>query len=342
MASISKEAQELGTISWSLIAQETATDTLLSHLLQRIEQGTQHFDRNDPAITPLWPICESAYVQEGVLLYQDRVVVPSSLRHRVLQHLHAAHQGTSSMEQRARAIVYWPGMSKDIRETRERCADCNRNAPSQPATPPTPSAPPSTPFEAVFADFFNHGGHHYLVVGDRLSAWVEVFGSAAGTNLAGAAGLMSHLRSFFATFGVPEELSSDGGPEFTAGPTERFLRNWGVRHRLSLRLLPPVEWQSRSSGQDGKASSDVEHWTNRQPQPRPVLAGNAATTQYSRPRLQRIPGTDNIWPPPTRHSLLHQPAGEVLKPPTFVPLGARHGLQRKMPSVHGSPALPNL
>ena len=60
MASISKEAQELGTISWSLIAQETATDTLLSHLLQRIEQGTQHFDRNDPAITPLWPICESA------------------------------------------------------------------------------------------------------------------------------------------------------------------------------------------------------------------------------------------------------------------------------------------
>ena len=121
MASISKEAQELGTISWSLIAQETATDTLLSHLLQRIEQGTQHFDRNDPAITPLWPICESAYVQEGVLLYQDRVVVPSSLRHRVLQHLHAAHQGTSSMEQRARAIVYWPGMSKDIRETRERC-----------------------------------------------------------------------------------------------------------------------------------------------------------------------------------------------------------------------------
>ena len=135
MASISKEAQELGTISWSLIAQETATDTLLSHLLQRIEQGTQHFDRNDPAITPLWPICESAYVQEGVLLYQDRVVVPSSLRHRVLQHLHAAHQGTSSMEQRARAIVYWPGMSKDIRETRERCADCNRNAPSFAPTP---------------------------------------------------------------------------------------------------------------------------------------------------------------------------------------------------------------
>ena len=39
------------------------------------------------------------------------------------------------MEQRARAIVYWPGISKDIRETREGCADCNLNAPSQAATP---------------------------------------------------------------------------------------------------------------------------------------------------------------------------------------------------------------
>ena len=42
------------------------------------------------------------------------------------------------MEQRARAIVCWPGISKDIREIREGCADCNRNAPSQAATPPSP------------------------------------------------------------------------------------------------------------------------------------------------------------------------------------------------------------
>ncbi|KAK3750834.1 hypothetical protein QZH41_007149 [Actinostola sp. cb2023] len=199
MASICNETQELGIISWSFIAQETAADTSLSHILKLIEEGGQNFDSNDPALAPFWPIRESIYIQHGVLLYQDRVVLPSSLRRRVLQHLHAAHQWTSTMEQRARAMVYWPGMSKDIRETREGCADCNRNAPSQATTPPLPSPPPSTPFEAVFADFFDYGGRHYLVVGERLSGWVEVFGSTAGTNLAGAAGLIRHLRSFFAT-----------------------------------------------------------------------------------------------------------------------------------------------
>ena len=238
MASIRQDTQDVGTISWSLLGRETASDTALSSLLKLIEQGNPSLARNDHSLAPLWPICESVYAQEGVLLYQDRVILPSSLRSRVLQHLHAAHQGTSMMAQRARAIVYWPGMSTDIRNTRDGCAECNRNAPTQAATPPPPATPPSTPFEAVFADFFTSGGRHYLVVGDRLSGWVEVFGSPAGTTLAGAAGLIRHLRSFFATFGVPEELSSDGGPEFSAGCTEAFFRLWGVRHRVSSAHFP--------------------------------------------------------------------------------------------------------
>ena len=173
-----------------------------------------------------------------MILYNDRVVVPPSLRPHILKHLHAAHQGTSAMEHRARAIVYWPGMTKAIQDTRRACQDCNRNAPSQAAPPPLPSPPPSTPFEAIFADFFDYGGHHYLVVGDRLSGWVEVFGSPPGSHLAGASGLVRHLRTFFATFGVPEELSSDGGPEFTAGCTKDFLSHWGVRHRVSSAHFP--------------------------------------------------------------------------------------------------------
>ena len=136
-----------------------------------------------------------------------RVVVPPSLRERVLRHLHAAHQGTPAMEQHARAIVFWPGMLKDqVQTTRYGCSDCNRNAQSQAATPPLPSSPPSTPFEAVFADdFLDNGGCHYLVVGDRLPGWVEVLCPTAGSDLASSAGLVHHLRTFFATFGVPED-----------------------------------------------------------------------------------------------------------------------------------------
>ena len=227
MNTIRNDTQELGAISWSLLATETAADVSLGPLLRSVEQG-KPIASDNPTLTSLRPICKSLYAEEGVLLYQNRVVVSTSLHRRVLQNLHAAHQGTSWMEQRARTIVYGPGISKDIRETREGCADWNRNAPSQAATPPLPSTPPLSPFKAVFANFFDYRGCHYLVIGDRLSGWVEVLSSTAGTNLAGSAGLVCHLRSFFATFGVPEEISSDSGPEFTAKGTQDFLRLWGV------------------------------------------------------------------------------------------------------------------
>ena len=80
MASIRQDTQELGTITWSLLAQATASDTSLSTLLKLIEQGAPSLARNNPSLATLWPICESVYAQEGVLLYQDRVIVPMSLR----------------------------------------------------------------------------------------------------------------------------------------------------------------------------------------------------------------------------------------------------------------------
>ena len=72
------------------------------------------------------------------------------------------------MEQHAQAIVCWPSMSMDIRNTGDRCADCNRKAFTQAATLPLPTAPPSNLFEVVFTDFFTYGGRHYLVVAITL------------------------------------------------------------------------------------------------------------------------------------------------------------------------------
>ena len=54
---------------------------------------------------------------DDVILYHDKVAIPTSLRSRVLQILHSAHQGVLAMESRARAIVFWPGTTKDIIQT---------------------------------------------------------------------------------------------------------------------------------------------------------------------------------------------------------------------------------
>ena len=47
-------------------------------------------------------------------------------------------------------------------------------------------------------------------------------------------GLVKMLRDLYTTFGIAEELASDGGPQFTSADVQKFLHRYGVKHRLSL------------------------------------------------------------------------------------------------------------
>ena len=150
-AAISNEAQDITSISWDLLASETEKDQTLSKLIMAINSN---FQGCTVGIEDYIKYKESLYVTNGVVLYQDRVVVPSSLRRAILSKLHSAHQGVSAMLARSQAIIFWPGMTFDIQEIRSKCSECNRNAPSNAPTPSVPATPPLTPFEQIFADFF--------------------------------------------------------------------------------------------------------------------------------------------------------------------------------------------
>lgn len=232
LASIQRDLRKFSSLTWERLASETAADVNMRRLTTSIESGAI-LDQCVPELLEYQDIRHDLYTHDGVILYNDRVVVPPSLRREVLECLHSAHQGISNMGSRAREIIFWPGYTNDIERLRHSCSSCNRCAPSQAATPPHTPFIPQTPFEAIFSDYFNYAGHQFLVIGDRFSGWVEIHSAKSGTVSAGADGLVASLRKFFSTFGIPEELSSDGGPQFTSETTRTFLRQWGVHHRIS-------------------------------------------------------------------------------------------------------------
>ena len=221
-------------VTWDLVRTATSSDETLNNLLQVIENGFPETCSELPHnLHSYHPLRDQLSTVDGVILYNDRVLIPPPLRQNVLTTLYSAHQGTSTMTSRAESSVFWPGITKDIQSIRDNCSQCHRNAPSNPSAPPTPPTLPVYPFQCICADYFTNKGVSYLVIVDRYSGWPVI--ERAGN---GATGLIDKLRSTFNNFGIPEELASDGGPEFSASTTSRYLREIGTHHRLSSVAFP--------------------------------------------------------------------------------------------------------
>ena len=224
---INRDVNKIRDVTWERIRLEMIQDSNMKQLFGLVVKGVPSVRDDMPSdLAEYWEYKDSLYAVEGVLMCKDRVLVPPKLRCEVLEGLHAAHQGVA-MTTRAQGAVTWPGITRYIYNIRERCMTCNRNAPSNARLPPEEPTIPSMPFESVCMDFFDLGGWHYLVMVDRFSGWCEIKRAKTGTSSAGSHGLTIAMRQLFAVFGVPYQISSDGGPEFVAGETKDFFDRWG-------------------------------------------------------------------------------------------------------------------
>ena len=187
------------------------------------------------ALRPYWQVHEHLSVDDGLVVYGRRIVVPAALRRLMLQRLHASHLGLEKTKQRARQLLYWPGMGNEIDNLVRYCTACQRELPSQPRETLIHRPAPSRPFTEVSMDFGDYAGHKFLVTVDHTSGWQFV------TDLgirAVASQLISASRDVFCMVGVPNTIWSDGGPQFCAKSYQDFLRRWGVAHRVSSPAYP--------------------------------------------------------------------------------------------------------
>ena len=110
---------------------------------------------------------------------------------------------------------FWPNITNDIKSLRENCWSCNENAPSMSKLPPQPQDDPTYPFEKICVDYCSYAGKRYGVAVDRYSNFPIVW-------RADTQSCSDWLHDFCMLFGVPEEMSPDGGPEFMSGRMQQL------------------------------------------------------------------------------------------------------------------------
>ena len=212
----------------------TQRDPILSRVLQFVQCGWPS-TMEDEQLHTFWTKRLELSSQNGCLLWGNRVIIPAPGQARVLQELHEAHPGATRMKRLARMFVWWPGLNHDVEEEVRSCSECQSNQPSPPLSPLQPWSWPTRPWSRVHIDYMGpFMGRMFLVLIDSHSKWIEVHLMSSTTSSA----TIQCLRSIFATFGLPEVLVSDNGPNFVSAEFEDFLLKNGVKHTTSAPYHP--------------------------------------------------------------------------------------------------------
>ena len=115
---------EIRAVTWAEVREHTLRDENLQNLQQKIEDGFQDItSRLDlaPGVREFFQFKDGPSTVDGVILYNNRTVMPPPLRALILDTLHSAHQGVSCMTSRAESSVFWPGITPAIANLRARC-----------------------------------------------------------------------------------------------------------------------------------------------------------------------------------------------------------------------------
>lgn len=197
----------------------------------------------NPIVHIYWNIRNNIYEEEGLIFFDHKIIIPARLRSILLQKTHeAGHFGINRTLNRAKEIMYWPGMAEQIIGVVSKCPVCAKFQRSNTKEPLLPHELPNAPFEKIGCDFCDFGGKSYLIVKDYFSKWLEIVETKTKT----ATEVINIWRTLFAVFGIPTTIVADNQP-FNSYKCQLFA------NECETRLITSSPYYPRSNGMAEKA-----------------------------------------------------------------------------------------
>lgn len=163
-------------------------------------------------------------IVNNILLYKDRIVIPSSLRRWCLETIHEGHFGIVRCLAKAKETVWWPGINQHIKDRVEKCEVCLQHRQTN-VEPMIPAEIPSRPWEMIGADLAMYKGTTYIVARDYYSKYPEIRKLKHVTSK----DIIEFFRDIFARHGIPDTVRTDNGRQFNCSEFRTFAKNYGFK-----------------------------------------------------------------------------------------------------------------
>ena len=149
-----------------------------------------------------------------------RPVVPSNWTRRVFDAIHGlAHAGPRPCQRAVSKRFVWHGLKKDVRKWCHECHDCQASKIHRHVRAPLEHrAPPDRRFGSIHVDLVgpltvSEGCKYLFTIVDRFTRWPEAIPLPDALTTTCARAL---LRGWISRFGIPSDITSDRGPQFTS------------------------------------------------------------------------------------------------------------------------------
>ncbi|KAJ0174696.1 hypothetical protein K1T71_009804 [Dendrolimus kikuchii] len=214
----------------SIVKKETKCDPQFNILIDYLNKGWPHHKCQLPnEIKSYWSVKNDLFVVDGVLFKDNLVLIPKKMRNEMLKLIHEGHLGIDRCKRRARQVIFWPGMTRDIEMYVKRCVTCKEHSNSPSKEPLMPIHIPELPWHKVGSDIFEFKNKHFLLLVDYYSNFVEV----CKLNDLTSNTVIQRMKEIFSRYGIPSELMTDNGTQFSSREFKNFTKIWGFNHITS-------------------------------------------------------------------------------------------------------------
>lgn len=218
-----------------LIREETEKDQTLKQLKQVVLTGWPQVRQQCVSdIQEYWNCRAELTVVDDMIYKGSKIVIPKSLQKMMLEKVHEGHLGMEKCKRRAREVMFWPRINKEISDLVSLCQTCLKYRPRNPSEPLMPHPVPQRPYQKVGADLFTCNNKDFLIVTDYYSLYPEVCGLSSTS----AENVITCMKSIFSRHGIPTEVFTDNGPQFSCASFKTFSDAWDFVHTTSSPHFP--------------------------------------------------------------------------------------------------------